>query len=164
MKKTDKDLKLQELADLRSYFEALLPKEKEKEEQELKLTTNSTLSKDIQAGKLKKLEKNEDEIGVENWGKKKKGKKPKELKEAKKNTKKTGLVLDFEMIQKISEAGLTAPIKIEDIPLFLKNLAKKEEGIKSGEIPIETKKEETQTITEEKKEKKIKNKKIYGGK
>ena len=88
LKKTDKDLKLQELADLRSYFEALLPKEKEKEEQELKLTTNSTLSKDIQAGKLKKLEKNEDEIGVANWGKKKKGKKPKELKEAKKILKK----------------------------------------------------------------------------
>ena len=57
------------------------------------------------------------------------------------------------MIQKISDAGLTAPIKIEDIPLFLKNLSKKEEGIKSGEIPIETKKEETKTVTEEKKEK-----------
>ena len=45
------------------------------------------------------------------------------------------------MVQKINDAGLTAPTKIEDIPLFLKNLAKREERIKTGQISIEPKKE-----------------------
>lgn len=76
--------------------------------QETKQTTNNDISKDIQAGKLKKIEKNEDIIGVQNGGKqKKKGKKPKEPKDSRKAAKKTGLVLDFEMIQKITDAGLT---------------------------------------------------------
>ena len=143
VKKTDKDLKLQELSDLKSYFEALLPKEvKEQEEQELKLNTNSDLSKDIKAGKLKKMEKNEDIIGVEDWVKKKKGKKPKEPKEARKNNKKVGLVLDFEMIQKISDAGLSAPTKVEDIPMFLKNLSKNQNLWKNWNRNIKLKKKQ----------------------
>ena len=40
------------------------------------------------------------------------------------------------MIQKITDAGLTPPTKIEDIPLFLKNLEVRQEGIKSGNCTL----------------------------
>ena len=98
------------------------------------------------------IEKIEFGIGVENVGKqKKKGKKPKEPKDSRKAAKKTGLVLDFQMIQKINECGLNPPTKMEDIPLFLKNLEKRQQGIQSGEISIEPpKKEEEPPKVEEK--------------
>ena len=153
VKKTDKDIRVQDLEDLKNYFQQLLPKEiKEQGEQELKLAIESSLSKEIQAGKLKKIEKIEFGIGVENVGKqKKKGKKPKEPKDSRKAAKKTGLVLDFQMIQKINECGLNPPTKMEDIPLFLKNLEKRQQGIQSGEISIEPpKKEEEPPKVEEK--------------
>ena len=121
-----------------------MPKEVKETEQEIKLNVNNDLNNDIQSGKLKILKKNEDIIGVENWGKqKKKGKKPKEPKDSRKAAKKTGIILDFEMIQKITDAGLNPPTKIEDIPLFLKNLEKRQEGIKTGEISVEKKKRRT---------------------
>ena len=157
MKKTDKELKIQELQDLKNYFQNLMPKEVKEAEQEIKLNVNNELNKDIQSGKLKILKKNDDIIGVENWGKqKKKGKKPKEPKDSRKAAKKTGLILDFEMIQKITDAGLNPPTKIEDIPLFLKNLEKRQEGIKTGEISIEEKKEEPKKVEEKKEVKEIK--------
>ena len=53
-----------------------------------------------------------------------------------------GLLLDFEMIQKINDSGLKPPTKLEDIPLFLKNLEQRKEGIQSGQISLELKKEE----------------------
>ena len=150
VKKTDKELKIQELQDLKNYFLPLMPKETiEISGTESKQATNNDISKDVQAGKLKKIEKNEDTIGVQNWGKqKKKGKKPKEPKDSRKATKKTGLVLDFDILQKITDAGLTAPTKVEDIPLFLKNLEARQEGIKSGQIPVEIKKEEPPKVEE----------------
>ena len=156
MKKTDRELKLQELQDLKNYFQNLMPKEVKVSEQEIKQIVNNDISKDIQSGKLKILKKNEEVVGVENAGKqKKKGKKPKEPKDSRKAAKKTGLILDFEMIQKITDAGLNPPTKLEDIPLFLKNLEKRQEGIKSGEINIEEKKEEPKKVEEKKEVKEI---------
>ena len=156
VKKTDRELKLQELQDLKNYFQNLMPKEVKVSEQEIKQIVNNDISKDIQSGKLKILKKNEEVVGVENAGKqKKKGKKPKEPKDSRKAAKKTGLILDFEMIQKITDAGLNPPTKLEDIPLFLKNLEKRQEGIKSGEINIEEKKEEPKKVEEKKEVKEI---------
>jgi uncharacterized coiled-coil DUF342 family protein len=126
-KQDEKGKKLEQYNDLKNYFIALLPKEEqEKKELETKNKTNSDISKDIQAGKLKKIEKKiDEEFGGETGGRKgKKGKKPKEPKDSRKAAKKVGLNLDFEMIQKISDSGLSAPTKIEDIPKFLEELEK----------------------------------------
>ena len=148
VKKSEKDLKLQELEELRKYFEKLLPEEKK---EEIKVEAKQPETQSNQPGKLKRIEKVEVEIGCENYTKsKKKGKKPKEPQGSrKKQSKKVGLTLDFEMLQKISDSGLSAPTKIEDIPTFLKNLEKRQEGIKSGQISLEVKKEEPQTPKEE---------------
>ena len=145
-KPTEKDLKIEQYNDLKNYFIALLPKEEqEKKLQEAKGAINIDISKNAKPGKLQKIEKKVDELfGAEKGGRKgKKGKKPKEPKGSRKAAKNVGLSLDFEMIQKISEAGLSAPTKIEDIPAFLEELEKKKTKYEKGEsVESEPKKEE----------------------
>ena len=127
-KQGEKEKKLEQYNDLKNYFLALLPKEEQaKKDDEKKSKSNFDISKDIQAGKLKKVEKKiDEEFGGETGGRKgKKGKKPKEPKDSRKAAKKVGLNLDFDMIKKITDSGLSAPTKIEDIPKFLEELEKK---------------------------------------
>ena len=164
-KPNEKELKLQQYNDLKNYFVALLPKEQEVKAQETKGKSNYDISNDIKAGKLKKVEKKFDEQfgGDIQIGKKKKGKKPKEPKDSRKAAKKAGLTLDFEMIQKITDAGLSAPRTVEDIPKFLEELeknkvkAEKGEKIEPPSTKEEPKKEKVQPSSvkeESKKEKK----------
>jgi hypothetical protein len=119
---------------LKDYFKGLLPKEEQEKIEQQTQKSNYDISKDLQSGKIKKIEKKvDDDFGGETGGRKgKKGKKPKEPKGSRAN-KKVGLTLDFEMIQKITEAGLTAPTKIEDVPRFLKELEENEAKIQKGE-------------------------------
>lgn len=142
----ENEIKLKQYNDLKDYFISLLPKE-QKEQITIDVTgkSNYDVSKDIKAGKLKKIEKKlDDEFGAETAaGKKgKKGKKPKLPKDSRKTTKKVGLTLDFEMIQKITDAGLSAPTKVEDIPKFLEELDKKKSKFDKGE---KSKKDESKT-------------------
>ena len=134
-KPNEKEIKLKQYNDLKDYFKALLPKEQQEKIEEQTSKSNYGISKDIQAGKYKKFEQKIDEdFGGETGGRKgKKGKKPKEPKDSRKANKKVGLTLDFEMIKKITEAGLTAPTKIDDIPKFLKELEENEQKLKNGE-------------------------------
>ena len=133
-KPNEKELKLKQYNDLKDYFKGLLPKEEQEKIEQQTQKSNYDISKDLQSGKIKKIEKKvDDDFGGETGGRKgKKGKKPKEPKGSRAN-KKVGLTLDFEMIQKITEAGLTAPTKIEDVPRFLKELEENEAKIQKGE-------------------------------
>ena len=159
-KPDEKELKLRKFDDLKNYFIALLPKQAKEKELEIKQNQNSELSKDIKSGKLVKYEKKEEELGTTGGKKGKKGKKPKEPKESRKQgAKNTSLVLDFDIIQRVSESGLTAPTKLEDIQEFLNELEKKRASVEKGETVVEiSKKEEpkNQTKKEPKKESKIK--------
>lgn len=66
--------------DLKNYFVALLPKQEKEKQLEIKQNQNSQLSKDIQAGKLVKYEKKEEEFGATGGKKGKKGKNQKNQK------------------------------------------------------------------------------------
>ena len=60
------------------------------------------------------------------------------------------------MIKKITEAGLTAPTKIDDIPKFLKELEENEQKLKNGEnVEASSKKEEPKKEEPKKEEPKI---------
>ena len=142
-KPNEKELKLRKFDDLKNYFISLLPKQEKEKQLEIKQNQNSSLSKDIQAGKLVKYEKKEEEYGTTGGKKGKKGKKPKEPKESRKQgAKNTSLVLDFDIIQRVTESGLTAPTKYEDIQDFLNELEKKRASVEKGETVVELSKKE----------------------
>ena len=158
-KKTEKELKLQEYDNIKDYFTAMLPKKEETKIEETKKEEKSGIAIDIEKGKLQKLVKEDSKLELEFGGqgkKGKKGKKPKEPKDKKNNQKKSSnLVLDFDIIQRVTQIGLTPPTQVENLEEFLKELAKKRESFEKGEIPekkiIEEKKEETK-IEETKKD------------
>ena len=134
-KPDEKEIKLEKYNHLKNYFIALLPKEEqEKMTQEQKGNSNYDVSKDLKEGKLKKIVKEEDKDFAQAPGKRgKKGKKPKEAKDSRKGANKNKLTLDFDIIQSIKEAGLTPPLKVEDIPNFLQELEKNKTKVEKGE-------------------------------
>jgi hypothetical protein len=85
-KPNEKDQKREKFNHLKNYFLALLPKQEKEDE---KGKNNLDISKDVKAGKLKKIEKKDDDKDfVEQMPGKKKGKKPKEPKDSRKAAKK----------------------------------------------------------------------------
>ena len=107
---------------LYSYFSKLLPKG---EEQKISFNqidnkTNTKLDEDIAKGLLKEFKRDQSVFGTSDpVHKKKKGKKPKIGKVEEQ------FFVDFEILNIINHLKLTAPLKLEGIPKFLKELEEK---------------------------------------
>ena len=106
-KTNEKDQKIEKYNHLKNYFVSLLPKQ-----QDQTGNNNLDISKDVKAGKLKKIERKEDNDFVGQMPGKKKGKKPKEPKDSRKARKIPRFTFYFEIIQDINDAGLTQASKI----------------------------------------------------
>lgn len=132
------DKEIEVCDNLISYFGKINPeKEKEsKKEEETKPTQQgekSKLDEDLSKGFLKEFKRDEQPFGItQPYVKKKKGKKPKISKEH------AGLVLDFEILKKLSSIQLSPPAKEEDIPKFLEELEKKKQFYLKDNVEAET--------------------------
>ena len=105
---------------------------------------------------LKLKRKKKDEYSLELAGsdgpkKKKKGKAPKQSGNRKGQS--SNIILDIEILQKIANNNLSAPMKQEDIPNFLEELKKKKDALEKENVEVQEK-ETTETKEPEKEEKK----------
>ena len=112
---------------LSSYFSKILPKtEEDKKEEEKKPESHekSKLDEDLAKGFLKVYKRDETAFGTSGPApKKKKGKKPKGMKTEE------AFVLDFEIVNMINHLKLTPPLKMEEVPKFLKDLEAKKKNL-----------------------------------
>ena len=123
-----------------SYFGKLNPKKEEESKKEETKTTQqgekSKLDEDLSKGFLKEFKRDEQAFGTsETYVKKKKGKKPKM---SKREQEHVGLVLDFDILQKLNSIKLSPPAKEEEIPKFLEELEKKKQFYLKDNVEVET--------------------------
>lgn len=148
------DQNIRELTALYDFFAKLSPETEESKKEE---TTEQPVANSHVNDKLKIKEKKKDEYSLELASsdgpkKKKKGKAPKQSGNRRGQT--SNIILDIEILQKIANNNLSAPMKQEDIPKFLEELKKKKETLEkeNTEIPEKETPETKEAEKEDKKE------------
>ena len=127
-----------------NYFEASLPQnETTILSTENKTNFNNKITEEISKENFKKMDYREDDLNSLNESKNVNNEigEQKSSKESEKQENSCN-DLDFETMQKISDAGLPAPLVVDNIPKFLEGLDKTEENFDKDNVEISDKKEE----------------------
>lgn len=146
-KKRVNDEKLRQVEHLEKYFsmyqnvkpeETGAPAEQEPSATVEEEKEKTKLDQDLEKGKLKKFERDENfgfELGITGAGKKKKkGKKPKRSARTQEDYY---ITLDFNVIKEISDLGLTPPGNVEDLPKFFEQLDAKKNNLIENNVEVQ---------------------------